>query len=54
MIRMEKCPCGREANEKNFVKIESEIVYFCCSSCVWTYLRQRFQEGKVFAGKIEE
>jgi ribosomal protein L24E len=51
---MIKCQCGREANQKNFVKIENGIVYFCSSSCVWNYLKQRFQEGKVFAGAISE
>jgi endogenous inhibitor of DNA gyrase (YacG/DUF329 family) len=51
-----KCPCGREANEKNSVRIEeSQIIFFCSSTCLWTYLKQRFaEEGKVFAGKVEE
>jgi len=49
-----KCPCGRDASQKNFVKIENEIVYFCSPSCVWNYLKERFSEVKVFAGVISE
>jgi hypothetical protein len=50
-----KCQiCPNEANQKNFVKVGDDLIYFCCSTCVWNYLKQRFQEGKVFAGKITE
>jgi hypothetical protein len=51
-----KCICGREANEKNSVRIEeNQIIFFCSSVCVWKYLQRRFaEEGKVFAGKVEE
>jgi endogenous inhibitor of DNA gyrase (YacG/DUF329 family) len=48
--------CERESNERNFVIIEeNERVLFCSANCVWIYLKRRFvEEGKVFAGKIEE
>jgi len=51
-----KCSCGKEANERNSVRIEeNQIVFFCSANCVWAYLERRFiEEGKVFAGKIEE
>jgi hypothetical protein len=51
-----KCSCGKEANEKNSVRIEqNQIIFFCSPHCVWAYLERRFaEEGKVFAGKIEE
>jgi ribosome-binding protein aMBF1 (putative translation factor) len=51
-----KCQiCPKEASSKNFVKVENNFVYFCSSTCLWNYLKERFQEeGRVFAGIISE
>jgi ribosomal protein L24E len=48
--------CQRTVNNKNFVRIEdNQIVFFCSPRCLKLYLQRRFaEEGKVFAGKIDE